>query len=67
MRKLLLAVCLTLLCGCSSLGSADRGALELDRAGRGIAMSLSIASVGGPSTLQILSGKGGANAHDTAL
>jgi hypothetical protein len=44
-----------------------REALELDRAGRGIAMSLSIASVGGPSTLQILSGKGGANAHDTAL
>ena len=32
MRKLLLAVCLTLLCGCSSLGSADRGDLDMERA-----------------------------------
>ncbi|MEI3147555.1 MAG: hypothetical protein V8T10_06295 [Merdibacter sp.] len=32
MRKLLLAVCLTLLCGCSSLGPADRGDLDMERA-----------------------------------
>lgn len=44
-----------------------RETLGLDDAGRGIALSLSIASVGGPSTLQILSGKGGVPVHDTAL
>lgn len=46
MRKLLLAVCLTLLCGCSSLGSADRGDLDMERALAHMAEEMREADVG---------------------
>ena len=46
MRKLLLAVCLTLLGGCSSLGSADRGDLDMERALAHMAEEMREADVG---------------------
>ena len=46
MRKLLLVVCLTLLCGCSSLGSADRGDLDMERALAHMAEEMREADVG---------------------